>query len=314
MGPKHHHHHGVIDPQITDTERGIRAVKRSFGALMVTAVFQVGVVALSGSVALLADTLHNFGDAFTALPLWIAFHLSHRPPSKRFTYGWGRLEDLAGVFIVFVILASAVAAGYESFMRFLQPRPVKILWVVAIAAIVGFAGNELVARYRIKIGKEINSAALEADGHHARMDGLVSLGVLCSALGVWLGYPLVDPIVGLLITLTILKIVWDAGKSVFLRLMDAVDPEIVDQIGDLAGQTAGVKDVSEVRVRWVGHRLHAEVNLAVAPDLSISEAHDISRDVQHGILHDLPFLSNILIHVDPTDSSGEAHHRMNPET
>jgi cation diffusion facilitator family transporter len=199
-------------------------------------------------------------------------------------------------------------------MRFLQPRPVRLLWVVAVTAIAGFAGNELVARYRIKIGKEINSAALEADGHHARMDGLVSLGVLFSALGVWLGYPLVDPIVGLLISLTILKIVWDAGKSVFLRLMDAVDPEIVNQIKSIVAEAAGVQDVSEVRARWIGHRLHAEVNPAVAPELSVTDAHDISRDVQHDILHDLPFLSNILIHVDPLDRSGEAHHRANPES
>lgn len=312
-GRKHHRHRGVVDPQIADTERGIRAVKRSFAALMVTAVLQVVVVALSGSVALLADTLHNFGDAFTAIPLWVAFHLSRRPPTKRFTYGWGRLEDLAGVLIVLVILVSAVAAGYESFMRFLQPKPVKLLWVVAVAAIVGFAGNEFVARYRIKIGKEINSAALEADGHHARMDGLVSLGVLISSLGVWLGYPLVDPIVGLLITSTILKIVWDSGRSVFLRLMDAVDPEIVDKVRRAASEATGVRDVSEVRARWIGHRLHAEVNLAVAPTLSVAQAHDISRNVQHGILHDLSYISNVLIHMDPLDTSGEKHHRINHE-
>lgn len=261
------HFHDVIDPRVADTERGIRAVKWSFWALLATALLQTVVVAVSGSVALLADTLHNFGDAFTALPLWIAFHLSRRPATKRLTYGWGRLEDLAGIFIVMVILASALAAGYKSFMRFVEPRQVELVWVVAAAAVTGFAGNELVARFRIKVGRQINSAALEADGHHARVDGIVSLGVLIGVLGIWLGYPLADPIVGLLITLTILKIVWDAGKRVALRLIDAVDPDVVDDIRRAAADVSEVREVSDIRVRWIGHRLHAEVNLAVAGEL-----------------------------------------------
>ena len=197
----HRHQHGAIDPKITSTKRGKWAVKWTFALLMATALLQVIVVAFSGSVALLADTLHNFGDAFTALPLWIAFSLARRKPTRRFTYGLGRLEDLAGVFIVLVILASAAAAGYESVVRFFDPRPVKLVWVVAAAALIGFAGNEWVARLRIKVGQEIKSAALEADGRHARIDGLTSLSVLFGALGSRLGYPLVDPVVGMLITL-----------------------------------------------------------------------------------------------------------------
>jgi cation diffusion facilitator family transporter len=304
----HKHHHGVVDPKITDTEQGIRAVKWSFWFLMATAVLQVAVVVISGSVALLADTLHNFGDAFTSLPLWIAFHLARRPPTRTFTYGLGRMEDLAGVLIVALIFASAVAAGYESLMRFLNPRPVKMLWVVAVAALIGFAGNELVARFRLRIGKEINSAALEADGHHARIDALVSLGVLVSAFGLWIGYPVVDPIVGLMITLTILKIVWDAGKRILLRLMDGIDSGVADEIRQAADRAESVLGVSEVRARWIGHRLHAEVNLAVAPTLSVRDAHDISKKARHHILHELPHLSNVLIHVDPPDASGEIHH------
>jgi cation diffusion facilitator family transporter len=308
--PEHRHQHGVTDPQIVTTEQGKRAVKWSFLALMATALLQVVVVSLSGSVALLADTLHNFGDAFTALPLWIAFNLARRKPTKRLTYGWGRIEDLAGVLIVLVILASAVAAGYESFVRFFHPRPVKMLWAVGTAALIGFAGNELVARFRIKVGKEIKSAALEADGQHARIDGLTSLCVLFSALGSWLGYPLVDPIVGLLITLAILKIVWDAGKSVFMRLLDGVDPEVVDEIRQTVSGAEGVHDVAEIRVRWIGHQLHAEVNLAVASEISLSAAHQISKNVRHEILHQLPFLSNVVIHVDPLDRSGETFHQI----
>jgi len=304
------HKHGVVDPKMTATERGKQAVRWSFVLLIITALVQTVVVYLSGSVALLADTLHNFGDAFTAIPLWIAFNLAHRKPTKRFTYGWGRIEDLAGVFIVLVILASAIAAGYEAIARFFQPRPVNLLWAVVIAAIIGFAGNEFIARFRIKVGKEINSAALEADGHHARVDGLVSLGVLVSALGIGLGYPLTDPIVGLLITLALLKIVWEAGKNVFMRLLDAVDPEVVDEIAQTIRKTEGVQKVSEIRVRWIGHQLHAEVNLAVAAALSISDAHDISQEARHDVLHQLPYISNIVIHVDPQDMSGEDFHRI----
>jgi cation diffusion facilitator family transporter len=304
----HRHQHGVTDPKITGTERGKWAVKWSFGLLMATALLQVVVVALSGSVALLADTLHNVGDAFTALPLWIAFNLVRRKPTRRFTYGLGRLEDLAGVLIVLVILASAAAAGYESVVRLLEPRPVQMAWVVAAAAVVGFAGNEWVARLRIKVGQEIQSAALEADGRHARVDGLTSLSVLFGALGSWLGYPLVDPVVGLLITLAILHISWDTAKSVFMRLLDGADPHLVDEIEAAARRADGVEDISEVRVRWIGHQLLAEVNLAVKADVSVATGHDIAESARRAILRQLDFISNVVIHVDPLDSSGEAYH------
>jgi cation diffusion facilitator family transporter len=305
----HRHQHGAIDPKITSTERGKWAVKWSFALLMVTALLQVIVVAFSGSVALLADTLHNLGDAFTALPLWIAFILIRRKPTRRFTYGLGRLEDLAGVFIVLVILASAAAAGYESVVRFFDPRPVKLVWVVAAAALIGFAGNEWVARLRIKVGQEIKSAALEADGRHARIDGLTSLSVLFGALGSRLGYPLVDPVVGMLITLAILHIVWDTAKSVLMRLLDGVDPGLVDKIESAVKRTDGVEDISEVRVRWIGHQLLAEINLAVKATLSVAAGHDVAEKARHAILQQIDFISNVVIHVDPLDSSGEAFHR-----
>jgi cation diffusion facilitator family transporter len=284
------HKYGVIDPKMMASERGKQAVKWSFMLLMFTALRQMMVIFMSGSVALLADTLHNFGDAFASIPLWIGFNLARRKPTKRFTYGWGRIEDLAGVVIILVILASASAAGYESISRFSQPHPVKLLWVVVTAALIGFAGNEFVARFRIKIGREINSAALEADGHHARVDGLVSLGVLFSALGIGLGCPLADPIVGLMITLALLKIVWESSKSVLMRLLDGVDPDVVDEIKHAAIKTQGVCAVSEIRVRWIGHQLHAAVNLAVGSKLSVSDAHKITMNVRDEILQQLPYL------------------------
>ena len=304
------HDHGVIDPSLLTTSRGIWAVKWSFVALMATAIAQLVIVYFTGSVALLADTIHNFGDASTAIPLWIAFRLARLRPSKRYPYGYGKVEDLAGVAIVLLILTSAIVAGYESVVRFLNPHPVQQLWAVAVASIVGFIGNELVAIFRIRVGREIHSAALIADGHHARVDGLTSLGVLASVIGIWLGFPMADPLVGLIITVLILRIMWSSAKAVFLRMLDGVEPEIVDEIRHAALHAQGVEDVSDVRVRWIGHWLHAEVNLSVSPDLSITEAHDLAREARHEILHHLPYLSNAVIHVDPVHESGEAFHRI----
>jgi cation diffusion facilitator family transporter len=311
---EHNHTHGTIDPTLLTTERGIWAVKWSLIGLGATSVFQAVIVFFSGSVALLADTIHNIADAGTAIPLWIAFTLAKRQPSRRFTYGYGRVEDVAGVMIVLTILFSAVLAGYESIQRLLHPQPVEHLWAVAIASIIGFAGNEMVALFRIRVGKQINSAALVADGYHARVDGLTSLGVLFSAVGLWLGYPLADPIIGLLITAAILPIVWESGKAVLGRLLDGVDPEVVDEITHAINHTQGVRDVTEVRLRWSGHRLHAEVNLAVSPKLSVAEGHAIAVEARHQLLHHLPYLSNVTIHIDPEDLSGEEHHRIKEHT
>lgn len=305
------HTHGVIDTAILTTQRGIWAVKWSFLGLLATAVFQVVIVFVSGSVALLADTIHNFGDAATAIPLWFAFTLAKWPPNKRFTYGYGRVEDLAGVAIVLIITFSAIAAGYQSINRLFHPQTVGHLWIVIVASVVGFFGNEAVAVFRIRIGKEISSAALIADGYHARVDGLTSLAVFFGAMGVWLGYPIADPIIGILITAAISRIVWQSGKMVFTRLLDGVDPEVVEEIKHSINHTPGVQNVSEVRIRWLGHRLHAEVNIAVNPKLSVEEGHEIAKEVRHQILHHLRYLSNATIHIDPTNASGEEHHRIN---
>jgi cation diffusion facilitator family transporter len=277
---------------------------------MATALLQVAVVLLSGSVALLADTIHNFGDASTAIPLWIAFRFARLKPTRRFTYGYGRVEDLAGVAIVLIIAFSAIVAGYESVDRLLHPRRVEYLWAVVAASVIGFLGNEIVAIFRIKVGKEIGSAALVADGYHARVDGLTSLAVLFGAVGVWLGYPLADPIVGLLITAAILRIVWESGKSVFTRLLDGVDSEVIGEIEHAASHIPEVKGVAEVRARWIGHRLHAEINIAVSPDLSVERGHEIAKEVRHQLLHHLRYLSNAVIHIDPANASGEEHHSI----
>jgi cation diffusion facilitator family transporter len=306
----HGHAHGTVDSTIAASERGIWALKWSFVGLFATAALQVFVVVLSGSVALLSDTIHNFGDAATAIPLWIAFALSRLGTSKRFPFGYGKVEDLAGVIVVLIILFSAGVAGYQAIDRLLNPQPVSLLWAVAAAGAVGFIGNEAVAALRIRVGRQIGSAALVADGYHARTDGWTSLAVLFGAVGVWLGYPLADPIVGLLITAAILVIVWQSGKALFARLLDGVDPEVLDAIRHAASHVPGVEDVKEVRARWLGHELRAEVNIVVAPDLSVAEGHTIAREVNHQLMHHLSYLRGVVIHVDPVQEAGEENHRV----
>lgn len=308
--PGHSHSHGVVDPSIATSDRGIWALKWSFVGLMVTAALQVVVVIYSGSVALLADTIHNFADAATAIPLAIAFVFARRKPSVRFGFGYGRVEDLAGVTIVLVILASAVVAGYESIQRLIHPQDVSHLWAVAVASIIGFIGNEAVAIFRIRVGREINSAALVADGYHARIDGWTSLAVLAGVIGIWLGYPLADPVIGLLITVAIFGIVLQSGKSIFTRMLDGADPKISKEIRHAAEHVSEVKEVSEVRVRWLGHRLHAEINVAVDSQMTVARAHAVASEVRHRLLHRLDYLSLVVVHVDPLDHSGEQHHRI----
>ena len=305
---RQNHTHGAVDPSIITTSKGLWVVKWSFIGLMITATLQTIVFLMSGSIALFADTIHNFGDASTAIPLAIAFYLARRKPSKCFSYGFGRVEDLAGVIIVLLILFSAVVAGYESVNRLFNPQPVEHLQALAVAAIIGFIGNEIVAQFRMKVGKEIGSAALIADGYHARVDGFASLAVLIGAAGIWFGYPIVDPIIGILITITILKIVLDSGKLVFTRLLDGVEPEVVDNVKSIAESVEGVCEVTDLRVRWIGHKLHAEINASVAPSLSVEKGHEIANAMRGKLLENFSYLSSTIIHVDPLTASGECCH------
>ena len=265
---EHGHTHGVIDASITTTTRGIWAIKWSFVILAITTALQILVVVMSHSVALLADTIHNLADATTAIPLWAAFVLVRRPPTKAFNYGLGRVEDLAGILIVGIILFSAVFAGYEAINRLIHPQPIAFLGWVAVAGIIGFLGNEIVAVFRIRVGREIQSAALIADGYHARTDGFTSLAVVLGAVGVWAGFPLADPIIGLLITITIFGIVWQSAKSVLVRALDGVEPAVIDEIQHAAEHVKGIKIV-DARARWIGHRLHTDVTIAVDDKLPI---------------------------------------------
>ncbi len=302
FAPHSHDHVDGVDDALSSSAQGIRAVKISLLALGVTALFQLVVVAVSGSVALAADTIHNFSDALTAVPLWIAFVLGRRAASKRFTYGLGRVEDLAGLFVVAVIALSAVVAGYESIRRLIHPVTIDSLGWVAVAGAVGFLGNELVALYRIRVGRRIGSAALVADGLHARTDGFTSLAVVFGAGGVWLGFPLADPVIGLLITVAILFVLRSAARDVFARLLDGVDPHLVESAERALAAEPGVLGVPRVRMRWIGHALHAEAELDVDPAISLEQAHHLAHQAEHTLTHAVPRLSSALVHAYPAGS------------
>ena len=298
-----------LDSALESSDRGIRAVKISLVALGITAAVQATIVLLSGSVALLADSIHNFSDALTAIPLWIAFGLGRRVASRRYTYGYGRAEDLAGVFIVAMIALSSILAGYASILRLVSPRPVTHLGIVIAAGLIGFAGNELVAIFRIRVGRSIGSAALVADGLHARTDGLTSLAVVVGALGVGAGFPLADPIIGLLITVAILYVLRGAAADIYRRLMDAVEPELLTTAEASLRSTPGVRDVEDLRLRWIGHRIRAETGILVDATLDIVEAHAIANEAHHRLLHDVPKLDDVTVHVNPS-SEGQDHHSL----
>ncbi len=286
---------------------GMRVLWISLGVLGVTAVVQAAVTVLSGSVALLGDTLHNAADALTAVPLGVAFVLGRRPPTRRYTYGYGRAEDLAGIVIVLVIAASSALAGYAAVTRLMHPQHVSHLIAVAAAALAGFTGNELAARYRIRTGRRIGSAALVADGLHARTDGLTSLAVLLGAGGVAVGWNWADPVVGLVITVAILAVLWQAAREIYRRLMDAVDPALVDQAERTLRTTAGVLDVGQVRLRWIGHQIRAECEVVVDPDITAAQAHDVTVSAEHALLHAMPRLSAALVHADPESRGTDPH-------
>ncbi len=286
-----HSHDGAdrVDDALESSSQGIRAVKVSLWVLVGTGVLQLAVVMVSGSVALFADTVHNFSDALTAVPLWIAFALARRPATRAFTHGLGRVEDLAGLFVVLMIAVSAAVVIVESVRRFLNPRDIDNVGLVLAAAVVGFLGNEAVAVYRIRVGHRIGSAALVADGLHARTDGLTSLAVAAGALGVWWGYPLADPIVGIAVGIAILVVLVSAARSVGRRLLDGVEPGLAASVRSALDATDEEVEVGEVRIRWVGHRLDVGAVLEVKPGTTLEDFRCASRaaerSVRAGISH-----------------------------
>jgi cation diffusion facilitator family transporter len=291
-----------IDDALEADASGRRALVISLVGLALTAALQAVVVGLSGSVALLGDTLHNVADALTAIPLLVAFTLARRAPTKRYTYGYGRAEDLGGIFVIAMITLSSALAAYEAIDRLIHPRDINHLWLVAGAGLIGFIGNEVVAQYRIRVGRQIGSAALVADGLHARTDGFTSLAVLVGAGGVGLGWRWADPVIGLVITLAILAVLRSAVVQVGARLMDAVDPGLVDQATQSVAGVSGIREVRELRIRWIGHTLRAEVDAVVDRDLSLTQAHDLAHHAEEHLLHDIRRLTAATVHISPIDA------------
>ena len=299
LTPHSHDSADKVDEAMESSSIGIRTVAISMGVLLVTAVAQLVVASVSGSVALLADTIHNFSDALTAVPIAIAFVIGRRAPTRRYTYGFGRAEDLAGLFVIAMILLSAIIAGYEAIRRLVDPLPLSNLGWVAAAGVIGFVGNELVAQYRIRVGRQIGSVALIADGKHARTDGFTSLAVIAGAIGAALGFPLADPIVGLIITAAILMVLYSAARDVFRRLMDGVDPAIVGSAEEVLARVPGVESVSGVRMRWIGHALHAEAELDVATTSSLVDAHRLAHRAEADLIAGVPRVTSALVHAYP---------------
>ncbi|WP_374238108.1 cation diffusion facilitator family transporter [Actinoplanes sp. DH11] len=308
LTPHSHDTADKVDDALETSRDGLRALWISLAGLGVTALLQALIVALSGSVALLGDTVHNVADALTAVPLAIAFWWGRRAATRAYTYGFGRAEDLAGILIVVVIAASAVASAWFAVDRLLNPRTLTHLPWVAAAGLIGFAGNEVVARYRIAVGRRIGSAALVADGLHARTDGYTSLAVVLAAAGAWLGWGWADPVAGLAITAAIAFVLKDAAREVYHRLMDRVDPELVDRAERELRAVTGIRGVAHLRLRWIGHHLHAEAGIVVDADLSLLAAHEIAADAEHQLTHRVPRLTGATVHVDPASHPGDGHH------
>ena len=297
--PHSHDAADSIDDAMESSARGIRAVKISLAGLGATAILQLVVFAASGSVALLADTIHNFSDALTAIPLWIAFVIGRRAASRSYTYGFGRAEDLAGLFIVAMIALSAVIAGYESITRLITPQPLTNLGWVLVAGLIGFIGNELVAIYRIRVGRQIGSAALVADGVHARTDGFTSLAVVAGVVGVWLGFPLADPIIGLVITAAIVVLLWGTARDIGRRLLDGVDPALVDRAEATLLQVPGVAGVNAIRLRWSGHRLHLAATVTTDGSVSVADFHRMEHAAADALRPTLSGLDSVVLNPVP---------------
>jgi cation diffusion facilitator family transporter len=291
--PHSHDAADSVDEAMESSTKGIRALKISLAVLAVTSLLQLAVFLFSGSVALLADTIHNFSDALTAVPLWVAFVLSRKAATRTYNYGFGRAEDLAGLFIVAMVALSAIVAAVESIVRIFQPHPLNNLGWVLAAGLIGFAGNEIVAVYRIRVGKEIGSAALVADGVHARTDGFTSLAVVVGVIGVWLGFPLADPIIGILISITIFVLLWGTVRDIGRRLLDGVDPALVERTEAAIAPVA--PPASTVRLRWSGHRLHVEVTAPADPQSTVAELTGIHRSIEDAVRTNIRNVGSVLV-------------------
>lgn len=308
--PHSHDANDAIQSAEEASGHGIRAAWIGLAGMMATAIAQVVIVAISGSIALLADTVHNLGHAATTIPLILAFRLGRRPANQRYSYGYRRAEDLVGLFIGLIVAVTAAVIIWESVDALLNPREVTNLGWVLAAGIVGFLGNEIVAVYRIQAGRRIGSAALIAEGQHARADGLTSIAVVVGVVGVWLGFPRADAIIGFLIGLAILWILVISMRTVVKRLMDGVDGGVIETLSAAGADVEGVEGVDQVRARWSGHRIEGDASIRVSRDLDVVAAHHIADEVEHAMLHAVPHVEAIVVHIHPVDATEQELHEL----
>lgn len=304
----HEHSHTTLDRDLLTRRRGLRAIWISAAGLAATAAVQFGIVAISSSAGLFADALHNLGDVAGTGALYLGFRLAMRPASDRFPHGWRRFEDLAGLVIVLAIAVSGALALFDSLDALLGGghTVTNAAWAFG-AALVGAVGNEAVAIYKIRVGRSIRSAALIADGRHARVDGLVSLGAAVGIAGAAAGYPVADPLAGLVIVAVIAGILVRTAREVIPRIVDAVDPELVAELETVARQVPDVEGVHDVRPRHVGGGLLVQLHVEIDGDLSLREAHHVSERVSHHLAHEFPNVLTVDIHIDPAGEHDDAH-------
>src|SRR5712692_8852263 len=307
----HGHEHGRVNADLYGNLAGLRAVQISTAGMFIVAAIQFAIAVIGGSAGLFADALHNLGDVLTTVALWIAFVISNRAANQRYSYGYHRSEDLAGIFIVLVIIASAVAGAWESIQKLTSNNVPTQLLLSMGAALVGFAGNEVLAQYKIAVGKRINSVPLIADGQHSRIDGLTSLAAFLGLIGVYFfNLRLADPIAGLVITVVILTVVYSASRSVLQRLLDAIDPRVIPSIITTASEVPGVEEVTDVRARWIGRTLHVIMNIEVDAEMTLVQAHTIAEEVRHRLFHRITGISEAIIHTDPHSHEADYHEAM----
>ena len=284
----------------------MRAIVVSSAGLLLTSSFELAITVLSGSVALLSDAIHNLGDVFTTVGVYIGFRLSRRSGTTRYPYGFGRAEDLAGIVILLAIWSSAVLAGWQSYEKLVSGRGTSHLALGMVAAVIGIIGNQLVARYKLRVGREIKSAPLLVDARHSWLDTIASAGALAGLIGVAAGLRIADPLAGFAITLLIIHIGVDATRDVARRLMDENDEAVAEAIAHVASHVRGVVRVDDVRARWLGREVEARVRVGLPVETSFTDAHEVAHRVRDAVRRDVPDLRDVVVEPVPAAEASSA--------
>ncbi|MHB8512149.1 MAG: cation diffusion facilitator family transporter [Actinomycetota bacterium] len=306
MGAGHAHPSALTGAEGTKT--GLRAIRLASVALGASAALRLTIAIISGSVALLASGLDDLGDVLTTIALSLAFVASRRAADERYTFGYQRAEDLGGVLVVIVIWVSAGIATFEGIDKLIHHRGVGHIPLALAAASIGLLGNGFAAFYKIRVGRKIGSEPLVADGKHAMTDGLAAIAAIIGLIGARSGASWADPVAGLAVAVAIGWVAFQATRQVLTRLLDAVDPSIVNRISEVALHTDGVMGLGRVQARWAGRSLYITMTVAVDGHLPVDDAHEIAEHLHHEVLHRIPEVAQVDIHVDPWSAHGSRAH------